>query len=59
MTDLEGHEATCYCGRNIRMRDGIWHHTMDLTTRCYPDDPRDSEMVAEPDPYAGVLDAPA
>lgn len=56
MTPDNAPSATCYCGRFIA-HDGRWKHTNDGSTFCYPDDPRDGEMRAEPDPYAGVLDA--
>jgi hypothetical protein len=42
---------TCYCGRDIQTAHGRWRHSDDGSMRCYPDEPRDAEMVAEPDPY--------
>lgn len=56
---LNGEEAICYCGRGItfdtNIGGGRWQHNEGAgLVRCYPDDPRDAEMMAEPDPHANT-----
>lgn len=41
--------TVCYCGRYLHSPNGRWTHADDDSTFCYPGDPRDGEMRAEPE----------